>query len=82
MQGNSLLFCTARLEGRLIMSKVFTDTETLAQINEKARLHGLSYGYYVLARMEGKFKEDALHDIKMNHEKRYAFCKTRKRARG
>ena len=60
------------------MSKVFTDTETLSQIAEKARARGLSYGYYVLAREQGKFKEDALHDIKLNHERRYRFCKDKR----
>ena len=58
---------------------VFTETETLSQIEEKARRRGLTYGYYVLAREKGLYTEDALSDIELNYEKRYAFCKTRKR---
>ena len=57
----------------------FTKTETLSQIEEKARKRGLSYGYYVLAREKGKYQEDALHDVELNYEKRYAFCNVRKR---
>lgn len=60
---------------------IFAEHETLEQINEKARLHGLSYGKYVLARYNGQFADDALTRIELKHEHRLAYCKVRKRAR-
>lgn len=58
---------------------IFAEHETLAQINEKARLRGLSYGRYVLARYSGQFREDALKELDLKHEHRVAYCKVRKR---
>lgn len=56
----------------------FAKCETLAQINEKARLHNLSYGQYVLARENGQFREDYGTTVKLAYSPRQAFCKTRK----
>ena len=58
---------------------VFTKDETLSIINEKARMRGLSYGQYVLARTYGYFMEDSLQKIKLKYDHRVRFCKTGKR---
>lgn len=57
----------------------FTKHETLAVINEKARMRGLTYGQYVLKRTFGYFLEDSLMNIKLNKEHRERFCKVTKR---
>lgn len=59
--------------------KVFGDDETLAIINEKARLRGMTYGQYVLERENGKYAEDRLMKPDMNHEHRTQFCRVRKK---
>ena len=56
----------------------FAKNETLAVINEKARLHNMSYGQYVLARENGQFQEEYGTKIKLKHSPRTAFCKIRK----
>ena len=58
---------------------VFTKDETLPIINEKARMRGLSYGQYVLARTYGLYMEDSLTKIKLKHEHRVSFMAHRKR---
>lgn len=59
--------------------KVFTKDETLPIINEKARMRGLSYGQYVLARTYGLYMEDSLTKIKLKHEYRVSFMAHTKR---
>lgn len=49
------------------------DPYSLVQMNEKARMHGLSYGQYVLQLWFGKFPEDAGLILPLNHEHRMAF---------
>lgn len=56
----------------------FAKNETLVIINEKARMHHLSYGQYVLAREQGKFQEDYGKTIKLPEYHRTAFCRIRK----
>lgn len=56
----------------------FAKNETLAVINEKARLHNMSYGQYVLARENGQFENEYGTKIEMKHSPRTAFCKTKK----
>ena len=56
----------------------FAKNETLAQINEKARMHNMSYGQYVLARENGQFREDYGTKVKLAYAPREAFCKTRR----
>ena len=60
-------------------ANVFTKDETLPIINEKARMRGLSYGQYVLARTFGYYLEDSLQKIKLRHEYRVSFMKHTKR---
>lgn len=57
----------------------FAKTETLPIINEKARMRGLSYGKYVLAREQGQFAEDKHMKLKLNHEHRLAFMARQKK---
>ena len=56
----------------------FAKNETLAQINEKARMHNMSYGQYVLARENGHFREDYGTKVKLAYSPRQAFCKVRR----
>lgn len=56
----------------------FSKNETLVQINEKARLHNLSYGQYVLARENGMYKEEYGTVVSLKHSPREAFCKARR----
>ena len=56
----------------------FAKNETLAQINEKARMHNMSYGQYVLARENGQFREDYGTKVKLAYSPRQAFCKVRR----
>ena len=58
---------------------VFTKDETLPIINEKARMRGLSYGQYVLARTYGYYMEDGLTKIKLKCEHKVAFMAHTKR---
>lgn len=58
---------------------VFTKDETLPIINEKARMRGLSYGQYALARTYGLYMEDSLTKIKLKHEDRVSFMAHTKR---
>ena len=58
---------------------VFTKDETLPIINEKARMRGLPYGQYVLARTFGLYMEDSLTKIKLKHEHRVSFMAHQKR---
>ena len=58
---------------------IFANNETLPVINEKARLHNMSYGTYVLARENGEFREEYGTIPKMKHEARTAWCKNKKR---
>ena len=62
-----------------IKVNVFTKDETLPIINEKARMRGMSYGQYVLARTYGYYMEDALQKIKIKHEHRVSFMAHTKR---
>lgn len=55
------------------------DPYSLVQMNEKARMHGLSYGQYVLQCWFGKFPEDAGLVLPLNHEHRMAFMAHQKR---
>ena len=55
------------------------DPYSLVQMNEKARLHGLSYGQYVLQCWFGNFPEDAGKVVPLNHEHRVAFMVHQKR---
>lgn len=56
----------------------FAKNETLAQINEKARMYNMSYGQYVLARENGQFREDYGTKVKLAYAPREAFCKKRR----
>ena len=56
----------------------FAKNETLAQINEKARMRNMSYGQYVLARENGQFQEDYGTKVHLAYSPRQAFCKTRR----
>ena len=58
---------------------VFGKNETLAVINEKARLRGLTYGYYVLAREQGLYEEDKAIKVQMKYNSHNAFCRHSKR---
>lgn len=60
---------------------MFAKNETLAQINEKARMHNMSYGQYVLARENGQFQEDYGTKVKLAYSPRQAFCKVRRFAK-
>ena len=55
------------------------DPYSLVQMNEKARMRGLSYGQYVLQCWFGKFPEDAGKVVPLNHEYRLAWMPHRKR---
>ena len=57
----------------------FAKNETLAVVNEKARIHNMTYGKYVQARENGEFEEEYGTIPKMKHEPRTAWRKnTRK----
>ena len=67
------------IDERRTKINVFTKDETLPIINEKARMRGLSYGQYVLARTYGLYMEDSLTKIKLKHEHRVSFMAHTKR---
>ena len=63
-------------ECMLHMTTVFGKHETLAIINEKARLRDMSYGKYVLAREQGLYSEDRNMNVKMAHKPMKAFTRS------
>lgn len=65
-------------ERMLHMTTVFGKHETLAIINEKARLRGLSYGKYVQAREHGLYSEDKNMSLKLGHKPMKAFTRSHK----
>ena len=58
------------------MTTVFGKHETLAIINEKARLRDMTYGKYVQAREQGLFNEDRDMKVKMAHKPMKAFTRS------
>ena len=65
-------------ERMLHMTTVFGKHETLAIINEKARLRDMTYGKYVQAREQGLYSEDRDMKIKMAHKPMKAFTRSHK----
>lgn len=63
-------------ERMLHMATVFGKNETLAIINEKARLRDMTYGKYVQAREQGLFIEDRSMKVKMAHKPMKAFTRS------
>ena len=63
------------------MGLIFASHETLAQLNEKARRRGMSYGKYVQARYNGQFQEDAQQKLDLRYEARQAYLSSRRRPR-
>lgn len=63
-------------ECMLHMTTVFAKNETLAIINEKARLRDMTYGKYVQAREQGLFNEDRDMKVKMAHKPMKAFTRS------
>lgn len=57
----------------------YTDPNSMVQMNEKARMRGLSYGKYVLARWLGQYEEDEHLIVPLNYEFRQAYLNSRKR---
>ena len=63
-------------ECMLRMTTAFGKHETLAIINEKARLRDMTYGKYVQAREQGLFNEDRDMKVKMAHKPMKAFTRS------